>query len=96
MSDFPEQVGARELTQIMVAYSQVLNAHRQAIDSLNVFPVPDGDTGTNMAMTVDSVVKEIEARVGAYIEGGLRSEEGEGKAGAGESKKSGARCPGRQ
>lgn len=61
MSDFPEQVGARELTQIMVAYSQVLNTHRQAIDSLNVFPVPDGDTGTNMAMTVDSVVKEIES-----------------------------------
>ena len=93
MSDFPEQVGARELTQIMVAYSQVLNTHRQAIDSLNVFPVPDGDTGTNMAMTVDSVVKEIEARVGAYIEGGLRSEEEEGKAGAGESKKSGADVP---
>lgn len=61
MSDFPEQVGARELTQIMAAYSQVLNAHRQAIDSLNVFPVPDGDTGTNMAMTAASVVKEIEA-----------------------------------
>lgn len=61
MSDFPEQVGARELTQIMVAYSQVLNAHRQAIDSLNVFPVPDGDTGTNMAMTAASVVKEIES-----------------------------------
>lgn len=61
MSDFPEQVGARELTQIMVAYSQVLNTHRQAIDSLNVFPVPDGDTGTNMAMTAASVVKEIES-----------------------------------
>ena len=61
MSDFPEQVGARELTQIMAAYSQVLNTHRQAIDSLNVFPVPDGDTGTNMAMTAASVVKEIEA-----------------------------------
>lgn len=43
----------------MVAYEAVLSAHRQAIDSLNVFPVPDGDTGTNMAMTVTSVVKEI-------------------------------------
>lgn len=45
----------------MAAYKTVLGTHRQAIDSLNVFPVPDGDTGTNMAMTVDSVVKEVEA-----------------------------------
>lgn len=45
----------------MVSYSEVLATHRQAIDSLNVFPVPDGDTGTNMAMTVASVVKEIES-----------------------------------
>ncbi len=45
----------------MASYSEVLAAHRQAIDSLNVFPVPDGDTGTNMAMTAAAVVKEIEA-----------------------------------
>lgn len=56
----PTKAGARELIQIMVAYETVLNMHRRAIDSLNVFPVPDGDTGTNMAMTVTSVVKEIE------------------------------------
>ena len=68
MSNLPKtRVGARELTQIMVAYEAVLSAHRQAIDSLNVFPVPDGDTGTNMAMTVASVVKEIE---GAGIDEG--------------------------
>ena len=48
----------------MASYSEVLAAHRQAIDSLNVFPVPDGDTGTNMAMTVASVVKEIESGPG--------------------------------
>ena len=48
----------------MASYSEVLAAHRQAIDSLNVFPVPDGDTGTNMAMTAASVVKEIESGPG--------------------------------
>ena len=48
----------------MVSYSEVLAAHRQAIDSLNVFPVPDGDTGTNMAMTAAAVVKEIESGPG--------------------------------
>ena len=48
----------------MASYSEVLAAHRQAIDSLNVFPVPDGDTGTNMAMTAAAVVKEIESGPG--------------------------------
>ena len=67
----------------MVAYKTVLGTHRQAIDSLNVFPVPDGDTGTNMAMTVDSVVKEVEA-AGAESEA---SEEGEGSGGEGSGDK---------
>ena len=80
MSDSPEaRVGARELTQIMVAYSQALHTHRQAIDSLNVFPVPDGDTGTNMAMTVAAVVKEVEAS-GAESEASEEGERSENKA----------------
>ena len=33
----------------------VLNGNRDAVNSLNVFPVPDGDTGTNMSMTISSV-----------------------------------------
>jgi DAK2 domain fusion protein YloV len=39
---------------------QNLEAHRQRIDDLNVYPVPDGDTGTNMALTVRSVVDALE------------------------------------
>jgi DAK2 domain fusion protein YloV len=38
-----------------------LEAHRQRIDDLNVYPVPDGDTGTNMALTVRSVVDALES-----------------------------------
>ena len=34
---------------------------KQSINDLNVFPVPDGDTGTNMSMTMQSAVKEIKA-----------------------------------
>ena len=34
--------------------------HRDVINRLNVYPVPDGDTGTNMSLTVASVVKELE------------------------------------
>lgn len=60
-----QTAGAEELFQIMVAYRAILESHRQAIDSLNVFPVPDGDTGTNMALTLVSVMEHIEATDGA-------------------------------
>jgi DAK2 domain fusion protein YloV len=48
----------------MATYRQVLRLHQEAINALNVYPVPDGDTGTNMALTVESVVAEL-----AQIEG---------------------------
>lgn len=39
----------------------LLERNKALIDSLNVFPVPDGDTGTNMTMTMNSAIKEIRA-----------------------------------
>ncbi len=39
--------------------SKVLNARKEEINRLNVFPVPDGDTGTNMSLTVENVVSNI-------------------------------------
>jgi uncharacterized protein len=39
---------------------QNLEANRQRIDDLNVYPVPDGDTGTNMTMTARAVVDELD------------------------------------
>jgi len=36
-----------------------LENNKTIVDSLNVFPVPDGDTGTNMNLTVQSAIKEI-------------------------------------
>jgi DAK2 domain fusion protein YloV len=38
-----------------------LEAHRQRIDDLNVYPVPDGDTGTNLVLTLRSIVETLEA-----------------------------------
>ena len=38
-----------------------IDANRQRIDDLNVFPVPDGDTGTNLVLTVRAVVDDLEA-----------------------------------
>lgn len=39
--------------------SRLLDINRDKIDSLNVFPVPDGDTGTNMSLTMKSAIREI-------------------------------------
>jgi len=49
---------ARELTHAALAS---LERSRQRIDDLNVYPVPDGDTGTNMTLTARSVVDELDA-----------------------------------
>src|ERR1700751_2228968 len=54
-----ERLTAADLVAVITAYRDVLRAHQQSINRLNVYPVPDGDTGTNMALTVESVVREL-------------------------------------
>jgi DAK2 domain fusion protein YloV len=55
-----ERLAATDLAAVVVAFRDGLRAHRAYINRLNVYPVPDGDTGTNMALTAESVVQEIE------------------------------------
>ena len=43
----------------ILAAADSLSANRQKIDELNVFPVPDGDTGTNMSLTIQTAVTEL-------------------------------------
>lgn len=50
------QLGPQELVGAMVAYRDALAAEQSTLNRLNVFPVPDGDTGTNMLLTLESVV----------------------------------------
>ncbi|MEE9298978.1 MAG: DAK2 domain-containing protein [Acidimicrobiia bacterium] len=50
----------QDLKQILNRYLKRLRQHREALNRLNVYPVPDGDTGTNMTLTVESVVAEVE------------------------------------
>ena len=47
--------------KMIIAGAQLLEDNKSYVDSLNVFPVPDGDTGTNMSLTMKSVVAEINA-----------------------------------
>ena len=55
-----DQLGAGDVRAMVTAYRDALKAHREPINRLNVYPVPDGDTGTNMALTLESVVAELE------------------------------------
>src|SRR5712692_8912007 len=56
----PEKLGPGQLAAVTVAYRDALRAHQEVINRLNVYPVPDGDTGTNMALTLESVVAELD------------------------------------
>jgi DAK2 domain fusion protein YloV len=48
------------LRDTVITFRDTMKAHAPGINRLNVYPVPDGDTGTNMARTLDAVVAELE------------------------------------
>ncbi|MEG1676405.1 MAG: DAK2 domain-containing protein [Clostridia bacterium] len=50
------------LRDMVVTGAAMLEKNREAVDALNVFPVPDGDTGTNMSLTMMSATKEVTAK----------------------------------
>ena len=49
------------LARMFLAGAQNIEAKKEYINELNVFPVPDGDTGTNMSLTIMSAAKEVTA-----------------------------------
>ena len=54
-------IDARILSRMFLAGAKNLEAKKEWINELNVFPVPDGDTGTNMTLTIMSAAKEVSA-----------------------------------
>lgn len=52
-------INAEVLAKMFLAGAKNLEAKKEWINELNVFPVPDGDTGTNMSMTIMSAAKEV-------------------------------------
>ena len=62
-----ERLDASDLAAVMTAYRDVLGEHRERINRLNVFPVPDGDTGTNMALTLGSVAEGLPKGAGTDL-----------------------------
>lgn len=55
----PKTINGAMFSKMVIAASALLDANRAKIDALNVFPVPDGDTGTNMSLTMQSAVREL-------------------------------------
>ncbi|MDQ3469518.1 MAG: DAK2 domain-containing protein, partial [Actinomycetota bacterium] len=55
-----ERFGVHALRDTITTFRDVLRAHSECINRLNVYPVPDGDTGTNMYRTLEAVVAEME------------------------------------
>jgi fatty acid kinase len=56
----PTDVPTKGFAEAVTAYSQALASYEEEINGLNVYPVPDGDTGTNLKLTLAAVVRELE------------------------------------
>ena len=54
-----EHLGPADLRRVVEAFRDALRSHQEELNRLNVYPVPDGDTGTNMALTLESVCAEL-------------------------------------
>lgn len=61
------QINGALLRDMFNMGAALLEKNKSVIDSLNVFPVPDGDTGTNMSMTMQSAVREVKSCEGERV-----------------------------
>jgi len=61
-------IDGNKLRQMFLASAHFLEKNKQSVNALNVFPVPDGDTGTNMALTMMAAVKEIQSFRGERLD----------------------------
>lgn len=62
-----KSINGHILRRLIIAVANELSKNKQLVDALNVFPVPDGDTGTNMSLTIISAAKEAEKSMSESI-----------------------------
>ena len=67
-------ITAQRLFDMVMAGAANLDLNKEGINKLNVFPVPDGDTGTNMAMTMQSAAKFVRQAKEPSLENMLSSQ----------------------
>lgn len=78
------KISGPDFKEMLISGAALLERNKKAVDALNVFPVPDGDTGTNMSMTVASAIRELKnaddstvsAVAAAMAQGALRGARG--------------------
>ena len=63
-----EQITGALFKEMILHGAAAITAQKQAINDLNVFPVPDGDTGTNMSMTIAAAVSELRKTTPAAVD----------------------------
>ena len=63
-----QSVDGKTLAGMLIHASACLNAEKQKINELNVFPVPDGDTGTNMSLTISTAAAELRQKKPTTVE----------------------------
>ena len=79
-----KNISGATLRKMFVGGVALLDQNKKLVDALNVFPVPDGDTGTNMFLTLKSAVTEVNNCIGneisdlceAFSKGALRGARG--------------------
>ena len=54
-----ETINGADLRRMIISAAAAIEINKQALNELNVFPVPDGDTGTNMSMTINSAASDL-------------------------------------
>ena len=54
-----QTINGADLRRMIISAAASIEIHKQALNELNVFPVPDGDTGTNMSMTINSAATDL-------------------------------------
>ena len=54
-----QTVNGADLRRLIISAAAAIEIHKQALNDLNVFPVPDGDTGTNMSMTINAAAADL-------------------------------------
>ena len=54
-----QTINGADFRRMIISAAAAIEIHKQPINDLNVFPVPDGDTGTNMSMTINAAASDL-------------------------------------
>ena len=61
-----QTINGADFRRLLISAAASVEIHKQQLNELNVFPVPDGDTGTNMAMTINAAGADLRTGEGRY------------------------------